>query len=112
MMMNYKYSEILSFIQNLSQNDNITNINLYLKNAVIYFDGRPLVSLLNSFFYYPDYLDLFEADFIFRTFLLTLVPIATMKFVEITNIGQNFVSKFFNFTNFYFQFLDNIYTRN
>ena len=50
MMMNYKNSEILYFIQNFSQNDNLIDTNLYLKNAVIYFDGRPLVSLLNSFF--------------------------------------------------------------
>ena len=104
MMMNYKNSEILYFIKNFSQNDNLIDTNLYLKNAVIYFDGRPLVSLLNSFFYYPDYINLFEADFIFRTFLLTLVPIATMKFVEITNIGQNFVSKFFISQIFTFSF--------
>lgn len=94
MMMNYKNSEILSLIQYFSQNDSLEGMNLYLRNAIIYFDGRPLVSLFNSFFYYPEYLDLFEADFIFRIFLLTLVPIGTMKFVEIVNIGQNYVSKF------------------
>lgn len=104
MMMNLKNSEILSIIQNFSQGINLHEDNFYINNAIIYFDGRPIVSLLNSIFYFPNYINLYEADFIFRTFLITLIPIAAMKFVQVANIGQNYASKFFISQIFTFSF--------
>lgn len=109
MMNNYSYSEILLLI-NSPENFKV-NVNklFYLKNAVIYFDGRPLVSLLNSLFYISDKVALYEANFIFKIFLLLFVPISTIKFFKIFNNNSfiNFLfSQLFTFSFWVFYIME------
>ena len=92
MMNNYSYSEILLLINSPENFEINLNKLFFLKNALIYFDGRPLVSLLNSLFYISDKVALYEANFIFKILLL-FVPISTIKFLKIFNNNS--------FVNFY-----------
>jgi len=76
MIHNFHNSEILSLINKPEENKYLLENFFYLNNAVIIFETRPLVSLFNALFYFPNFLKLHEANFIFKTSLIILIPIA------------------------------------
>jgi len=82
MMYNFLNSEILSLIYKPEVNRHILENFFYTNNAIVYFESRPLVSLINALFYFPNFFKLHEANFIFKTSLILLIPIAVNNFLN------------------------------